>query len=65
MDLIGLSQAQALHGSQPLGKNTIPLPIIYFVPFRRDYIQMSLFLRTPSESPKTLDDYIFFKSSLF
>jgi len=58
---------------QPLGGGITPLPIIYFVPLRRDYIQMSLFLETlkwefpnqDSYCPKTLDAHIFFKSSLF
>ncbi len=36
-----------------MGWSTIPLPIIYFVPFCADHIQMSLFLGTPSGSPKT------------
>jgi len=30
-----------------LGRGTTPLPIVYFVPFHEDYIQMLLFLKTP------------------
>jgi len=36
-------QTQVLHGPQPLGGGTTPLPIIYSMPFYGDYIQMSLF----------------------
>jgi hypothetical protein len=30
-----------------LGGGTTPLPIVYYVPLHKDYIQMSLFLETP------------------
>jgi hypothetical protein len=30
-----------------LGGGAIPLPIVYFVPLYKDYIQMSLFLKNP------------------
>jgi hypothetical protein len=61
------------HSLQPLGGGTIPLIIVYSMPLCGDYIQMSLFLGTPKwESqnqdfccPKTLDVYVFLKSSLF
>jgi len=37
---------KASHGPQPLGGGTTPFPIVYFVPFHADYIQMSLFFGT-------------------
>jgi hypothetical protein len=46
----------------------LPSPIVYFVPFHKDYIQMSLFPGTPKwvfYCPKILDAHIFLKSSLF
>jgi hypothetical protein len=52
---------------------TTPLPIVYYMPLCGDYIQISLFFKTPKwESqnwgscyPKNLDVHIFLKSSLF
>jgi len=52
-------------------RGTTPFPIVYFMPIRKDYIQMSLFPGTPKSQnwdfcyPKTLDIHIFLKSSFF
>jgi hypothetical protein len=37
-----------------LGGGTTPLPIIYYVPFHKDYIQMSLFLGSPKTRTLTV-----------
>ncbi len=66
-------QAQVLHGPQLLRGSSIPFPIIYYVPFCGDYIQMSLFLGTPKQESQnqnsccltTLDAHIFLKSNCF
>ncbi len=55
------------------GGGPTPFFIVYFLPLCGDYIQMSLFFKTPKwESqnwdfccPRTLDAHIFLKSSLF
>jgi hypothetical protein len=53
MNLVKTTSNIALHAPQPLGGGTTPLPIIYYVPLCKVYIQMSFFPRTPNGSPKT------------
>jgi hypothetical protein len=65
MDLVGLTSNIRFTWPATFGRRHHSLPIGVFVPFHGDYIQMSFFPRIPNESPKILNDYIFFKSSLF
>jgi hypothetical protein len=49
---------------KPLGGGTTPLPIVYYVPFHKDYIEMLLFVWTPKTRTLTIQKIwmlIFFK----
>jgi hypothetical protein len=62
-----------VEGQKVTSQGTISLPILYFVPLRGAYIQMSLFLETSKWESQNLDSYypkilavhIFFKSNCF
>ncbi len=40
-----------------MGRSTTPLPIVYYVPLHRDYIQISLFLGILEWESQNLDSY--------